>query len=228
MASTADRRDFPIAEPSPDGGAVFMRPFALGATAYLLTLNFLYVATRGTLQMPDRFSELYLVMLGCYGGAPEIKRWMRRQEPIHADGWQERLRKGGPIITLWILLYALCVTWRLADSTRPLPPELKTITMGVIGLFFGTYSLRQFRQRVRRASTQAGERDSGAAEDTELRAQITAFLKARGSATAGTLEEFLQIPRRSLNRLLKEMEGEGRVVREGRYRTDPSGLYRLV
>lgn len=176
--------------------------------------------------MPDRFSDFYLLILGAYGGAPEIRRWMRAQEPDPPQGWPERIRKGGPMITLWVLLYMGAVTWRLADPSRPLPPELKTITMGVIGLFFGTYALRQIRQRTRRGKTGEPEA-SGPEEDVALQAEILAFLKSRGPSSPGTLEQSLTIPRRSLNRLLRGMVGQRQVIREARSPTDRAAVYRL-
>ncbi len=44
----------------------FMRPFAIGATAYLWATNFLFMLTRGTFSSSDRWMDVYLVILGIY------------------------------------------------------------------------------------------------------------------------------------------------------------------
>lgn len=50
-------------------GSAFMRPFAIWATAYLFLANLLYLLTRGSFAYPDRWGDLYAVILGIYSGA---------------------------------------------------------------------------------------------------------------------------------------------------------------
>lgn len=219
----AGMETLPSAAPqAPRDGSLFMRPFALGATTYLLTINLLYLVTNGRFQSADRFSDLYFLVLGAYAGAPEIRRWRTGQDPSNPSAWEERIRKGGPIITLWVLLYALAVTWRFVDPARLMPPELKPITMEVIGLFLGTYALRQLRQKASAAKGAAKE-----AADPPLRAQILSQVTAQGPSTPNALSAALGIPRRTLGRLLKEMVQDGSLVRQARYANDPSALYQV-
>src|SRR5438094_20740 len=112
------------AQPQPQDGSMYMRPFALGMTAYLITYHIFYFITRGEFRSPDVVSDVYFFVLATYAGAPELKRWNARQAD-DPEGWHERLRKGGPLITLWFLLWAGAVVWRLKDPTLPMPPELK-------------------------------------------------------------------------------------------------------
>ena len=63
-------------------GSHFMRPFAFDATAFLLTLDILYLITRGAFHSPDRWSDVYMVILAVYAGAPEVKRWMMATERL--------------------------------------------------------------------------------------------------------------------------------------------------
>jgi hypothetical protein len=205
-------------------GSAFMRPFALAATAFLIALDSLYLITRGQLSSPDRWSDVYMVILAVYAGAPEVKRWMSGQEPEDPEAWPEKIRKGGPLVTLWILLLFGAGLWRISDPTRPMPPELKETTLKVIGIFFGAYALRQYRMRTGRR-TSASVSDSEPAEDPETQ-KILASLRVHGPQTPKTLSENLAIPRRTVARLLKGLTEEKRLEREGGP-FDPSATYRI-
>jgi hypothetical protein len=216
MAELAEA-DFPT---YPDSSQ-FMRPFALGATAFLAGLTVLFIATRGRVQSPDHWSDLYLVLLAVYAGAGEVKQWSTPVPGVGESEWTQRLRKGGPLISLWLLITFGVGLWRIIDPSRPMPPELQDITMKVLGLFFGTYALRQYRQRGRRTAS------SAAAVEAAVRAQVRQTLTEKGPLSASALAEASGIPRRSLARELKEMVDTKELVREGRSATDPNAVYRL-
>ncbi len=203
--------------PSPKDGSLFMRPFAFGMTAYLLAYNLLFILTRGNFKAQDPLAEMYLFVLGAYAGAPEIKRLTIAPADPDPEGWPERLRKGGPFITSWFLLWAVAVTWRIADPTIPMPPELPRITMQVIALFLGTYALRQYRKRV-------GGKARGNASGDE-RENVLAYLRQNGPSTPKTIREALTLPRRSVTRLLAELLEEGELVRSGSSPSDPAATY---
>jgi hypothetical protein len=212
-------------------GSLFMRPFAIGMTAYLATYNLLYMLTRGKFHSPDLLAEMYFVVLAAYSGAPEIKRLAIQPTPTDPEGWEERIRKGGPLITLWFLLWSVAVTWRIYDPTIPMPAELRKITMGVIGLFLGTYALRQYRKRVGRRVVQPSSIpgvDLGQeGEFDPFRDKILNFLEEKGPSTPKTIRESLDVPRRTLTRLLTELAEQGEILRENKPPTDPSATYRL-
>lgn len=215
---------------TPQDGSLFMRPFALGMTAYLLTYHFLYLVTRGAFQSPDVVSDVYFFVLATYAGAPELKRWSARQAE-DPEGWNEGIRKGGPLITLWFLLWAGAVLWRIKDPTIPMPPELKTITMQVMGLFFGTYALRQVRKRSVRSSrgalmtpgaepAEAMEGESGPTE------RVFEYLRRHGAAAPKAIRDALDLPRRTVTRALADLVSQGRAARDGDSPQDPSATYR--
>ncbi len=206
-----------------------MRPFALGGTAFLITLNALYLWTRGAFYSPDSWSDIYMVFLVAYAGAPEIKRWMKDTEPEDAGGWPEKIRKGGPIITVWVLLLLAAGVWRIADPTRPMPPELKETTIKVISVFFGAYALRQFRRTPRARQAVTGGSPSAAGlppSDASEEEQIVSYVRANGPQTPKALSEALAIPRRSMARLLTQLQTQGRLKRDGGP-FDPSATYHI-
>jgi hypothetical protein len=199
-----------------------MRIFALATTTYLWTINLLYFLTRGTFRSPDRWGDLYTVLLASYASAPELKSMLSGTEPERPGSWQERVRKGAPIIGLWLGLLLAAGAWRIYDSSRPMPPELKAITMQVIGVFFGTYALRQYRRsRGRRTAAPAAEDGS---EDL-AKAQVLDFLQSSGPANPKAISEGTGIPRRTLTRILKDLLAEGELTRKGDSPHDPFALF---
>jgi uncharacterized membrane protein len=209
----------PDSPPTYNDGSIFMRPFAIGMTAYLLGYNFLHMLTRGAFKSPDLVSDVYFFVLATYAGAPEIKRWANRvmDDP---EGWNERIRKGGPLITAWFLLWGGAVVWRIYDPSIPMPSELKTILLQVMGLFFGTYALRQVRKRTVRAGE---ERDAG----PDAGERVFEYIRQKGSATPKVLREALGLSRSTVTRVLSSLVEAGRLAREGDSPQDPSALYRL-
>ena len=201
-----------------------MRPFAFGMTAYLVTYHLLYVVTRGQFQSPDTVSDMYFFVLATYAGAPEVKRWKLGQSE-DPEGWNERLRKGGPLITLWFLLWAGVVLWRLKDPSVPMPPELKSITLQVIGLFFGAYAIRQVRKR---SVTGAGSAQAQAEESNETVQKILqVFASVGGQATPRTVRDATGLPRSTVSRVLSHLVSAGRLERHSTSAQDPNPAYRL-
>lgn len=220
-----------IPENPPNDGSAFMRPFAIGMSAYLACYQFLYVITRGAFHSPDAVSDVYFFVLAAYAGAPEIKRW-RQNDPSDPDDWQERLRKGGPLITLWFMLWAAVVLLRIKDASYPMPAELKTILIQVMTLFFGAYALRQARKR------SIGIRSFGKSSATDpmpptgslspSSQQILDFMRNHsGSTTPSELREALQMPRSSVSRALSQLAEAGLITRDAANTNDPNPRYRL-
>ncbi len=209
-------------QPSSDG-SLYMRPFAIGMTAYLAGYIGLYMVTRGAFHSPDAVADVYFFVLATYAGGPEIKRWSQGQDQ-DPQGWNERIRKGGPLVTLWFLLWAAAVLWRIHDSTVPMPPELKTILLQVMGLFFGTYALRQIRRRsVRRGQVQEDLNPSEEVADTN--AQVMDYLTTRGPSTPKTLRVDLNLTRSTLARSLTELLNQNRITRKATSPRDPNPTY---
>lgn len=218
----------PLTPTAQAGGSQFMRPFALGATVYLLGLNALYLLTRGAFYSPDKWSTIYMAILGAYAGGPELQRWWSKTEHPNLESWEERLRKGGPFVTAWLALLAIAGFFRMSDPTRPMPPELQTIALEVVGLFFGTYAFRRYRSSRSAKSTVAGEGAAPHAQRSAAdREALVEFLRGKGPATPRVIADAMGFNRRQLGRLLQGLVTEGTLRREGRSTTDPNVLYRL-
>lgn len=204
--------------PTPADGSALLSRLAVGASAYVWGSNFLYLVTKGGLTSPDRWENVYLVILAAYAGGQEVRSWAKGAESGD-ESWKDRVQKGGPIITAWVSLLFIAGVLRQMDATFPMPPELESITIKVIGLFLGTYMFRQYR-RARPLKRPAGE------EDEILRVRIADHLRSQGATGARALSDTLDIPPRTLARLLKIMISEKRITREGTSPTDPSATYR--
>ncbi len=217
----------PQASPTPSqDGSLYMRPFAIGMTAYLVTYCLLYMMTRGSFRSPDAVSDVYFFVLATYAGGPEIKRWTsgEHEDP---EGLPERVRKGGPLVTLWFLLWAGAVLWRLHDPEVPMPPELKTILLQVMGLFFGTYALRQIRKRSVRQGLVRSDMAAGEGPQVDTDSQVVEFLTENGPSTPKTIREGLGLARSTLTRALTDLLQQRRVARDANSPRDPNPVYRL-
>ncbi len=204
----------------------FMMPFALGATTLFGGATLLELITRGAVRSPDNASKVYFAIMGAFAGAGEINGWFQKISPAVQDisnPWLDHARKGGLFVSFWLLLYGATYALRLKDPSFPMPHELETITLEIIGLFFVTYSARSLRRARHGASL-------GAADDVGLseRQTLLDWLKTRPEgATIREIE--VQLPgltRRSLNRMIAHLMEQKAVLRDGhprshdtRYRT---------
>lgn len=214
-------------------GSNFMRPLALGWTAYLFGFQALFLITRGGFHSPDSWAEVYTLILGTYAGAPEVKRWVSKVEQgDEPDDWLERLRKGGPLIIAWNGLLAAAGALRMFDPSWPMPPELKSITMQVTALFFGTYALRQVRRRKVRESgggniPEGDKADDSDARQAEQKQAILEYLRKNGPSKPSDLAQALLMNRRTLGRLIALLVAEKAIERQSQSPTDPAARYAI-
>ncbi len=203
--------------------SAFMRPFVLGATAYLVALDVLFMMTQGEFHSPDRWSDIYMLLLAAYAGGAEISHLVQGTES-EEEGWKDQIRKGGPLVTLWLLLLFMAGLWRIADPTTPMPPELKETAMKVVGVFFGTYALRQYR-RSKGGRVLSSIAPEALTLDPDA-VRLVDYLRRQGPQTPKALADALEMPRRSVARLLKELIRAGSLQRQGGP-FDPSAVYRV-
>lgn len=194
----------------------FMMPYAMGATFLLGFSTILELASKGSIASPDRASRIYLTLMGAYAGAGELKGWLHKVPPEESDEvnpWLDHARKGGLFVAFWVLLYAAAYIIRLFERAYPMPHELESVTLEIIGLFFVTFSARSLR-RVRLAGAGSGGRDDAGSDASET---LTAFLKTRpeGTTIREIEEKFPDATRRSLNRLIAGLIEEKQIVRDG-------------
>ena len=209
-------------------GSMFMRPLAFGWTAYLFGGCLIFLITRGAFHSPDSWAEIYTLILATYAGAPEVKRWVNRTDPsTEPNDWQESIRKGGPLVIAWNLLLMIAGVLRMYDPSWPMPPELKSITMQITTLFFGTYAFRQVRRRsVQRTSHAENGPDDETSDEAQKEAVLN-YLRQKGPTTPAGLTQALGLPRRTLARVLARLMAEKAVVRDARYPSDPAATYHL-
>ncbi len=201
----------------------FMRPFVLVGTVFLTMQNILFMATHGAISSPDRWSDVYLLILVAYAGGAEITQLLKRKDSDEI-GWQEQIRKGGPLVTLWLGMLLAAGIWRMADPACSMPPELKETAIKVVGVFFGSYTLRQYR-RARQPRSEAATGAANILLDADA-ARLMEELRRQNSQTPKALSDATGIPRRSVARLLKNLVQSGALVRHGGP-FDPSATYGL-
>lgn len=206
----------------PSDGQTLLQRLSLGATAYIWGSNFLHLVTKGGVSSPDRWENIYLVILAAYEGGQEVRSWAKGAEPGEPNPWQERIRKGGPLTTAWVLLLFLAGILRQVDASFPMPEELESITIKVIGLFLGTYVFRPYR-----CARPLGRRSNEDDTDALWREKISATLRDQGPKGSRALSDALDIPPRTLARLLKGMLAQRILARGGSSPNDPSATYRI-
>src|ERR1051326_565094 len=121
-------------------------PFAAFLTAYLWLETWVEIITRGAYHSPDDLSKIYLATMAAYATSAEITKWFNGvpTNPIQ-DPRLEKIQRGGFFIALWLLPLMFTYSWRITNSQIPMPGPLKTIVMGLIGIFFLTVASRKMR-----------------------------------------------------------------------------------
>ena len=122
------------------------------------------------------------------------------------------------------------------DHTIPMPPELKTILLQVMGVFFGTYALRQVRKRSVRSGLVRADIGEGpesrpvssAADDQPADVRILEFLKSNGPSTPKVIRHNLGLTRSTLTRTLTDLLQQNRLRREATSPRDPNPTYRIA
>lgn len=179
-------------------------PSTLGCTAVILGFQVWEFWQGGDYRPRWPFAEVYLAVLTAYAAQRELSKWKGIDEP------SIRLRRGELYVALWIAAWLTTTAIANLYSRFTLPSELKTITLGVLGIFAATgvsAGLRQKREAGRSASDESGNA-------AERRAALLKLLAERGSLNSEEAAQSLGTSAVSAWRLLEALEKEDAVVQE--------------
>jgi len=197
-----------MAPPSSTLGKTFLAavdrvlyPITLGYTFVIFGFT-LYEFWRGGLFQPRYpIGDVYLTLLTAYAAQREGVKW------LGADEATLRIRRGELFVGLWFAVFI--VLWAIANlSVRfALPQELKTITLGVLGIFVATGVSSGLRRRT-------GASANRAPGDVDKRGVLLRLLQERGPISAEDAAQALGISKPTAWRLLEALEKEGQITQD--------------
>ncbi len=174
-------------------------PITLGYTAVIFGFQ-LYEFFKGGRYTPRcPFGDVYLALLTAYAAQREGAKWLGSDEALM------RIRRGEIFIGLWFALYLAVVACSNLSNRWVLPGELKTITLGVLGIFAATglsSGLRHVRQSNRMPRMDQAESDR--------RVRMIVLLKERGSLSSQEAAEALGVSQPTAWRILENLVKTGR------------------
>src|SRR3989338_3038550 len=96
--------------------------------AYLALMG-LDFAAKGEFDMPSGLMAVYFALLLAYATDKEIRRWTGKESPP---------RKGTLFVYLWMIFYLVIFIIHSLKPEYALPKDLTTVTLQVLGIFFGS------------------------------------------------------------------------------------------
>ena len=96
--------------------------------AYLALMGLDFVA-KGEFDMPAGLMAVYFALLLAYAADKEIRRWTGKESPP---------RKGTLFVYLWMIFYLVIFIIHSLKPEYALPKDLTTVTLQVLGIFFGS------------------------------------------------------------------------------------------
>jgi hypothetical protein len=171
-------------------------PLTFGYTLVLIGME-IYEFLRGGGFTP-RFpvADVYLTLLGAYAAQREGAKWLGADEP------SARLRRGELFVGAWFALYLAMLTLANLYSKWTMPVELKTITLGVLGIFAAGGISASVREKRRGNALSAGP---------DRREDILRLLRERGGLSSEAAAQALGVSQATAWRLLETLEKEGKV-----------------
>jgi hypothetical protein len=183
-------------------------------TLILLGMNVaeFFQGGRWTYQGPG--SVVYLATLAAYAGVKETHQWNLNPGEDDVKG-----RRGVLFVGVWLVLcMGAFVTTNLTAGFQ-YPHELTTITLEVLGIFFGTQASKALRRR------RAGKAQI---QDTGIEEKILLLANETGGASTALLMDRLGAGRGEVQYALKKMLKAGTLKRVGDDGTDPDTKYVAV
>ncbi|MBU0952040.1 MAG: hypothetical protein KKH91_04350 [Elusimicrobia bacterium] len=165
------------------------------------------LAKPNTIYASALMSNLYLALLGAYAGYKEFQRWTDSAQPQDLpDAQTTRFKRGELIVSSWIILAIFAIAlWQLQLISR-LPNELFRTAFQSFGILFGTYASKGLFSK-------AKSKDTKIAQDSTQK--VIDYVKSNGSIDTETCQKFCLISRFRAYRLLKRLESEGTLKKEG-------------
>ncbi len=171
-------------------------PATVGYTLVILGFVFYEFSQGGRYQLRLPFGDVYLVLLTAYAAQREGSKW------FGADEAAMRIRRGEIFVGIWLAVYLFMAAMANVSTRWAMPSELKTITLGVLGIFVATGVSSGIRSRLRPLA-------GSSSVTADRRAEVLQLVEARGSVSAEEVMEALTIPKTSAWRILETLEKEG-------------------
>ena len=194
----------PVAQPAPDpvpAKSTFwnelsvLAPLLAFYTLLYMGLMAVDFALKARFDIANGMQPVYIALVAAYAADKEIRRWVGKPEPS---------RKGTVFVYLWMIFFA--VAW-VIRSFRPeyvFPLELQSVTMQVLGLFFGSKASKYIHGRLGPSET-----------DLSREEMILQLLDKHGDITRKMVSYELKMSGRSASRLLEGLEKRGLILRQG-------------
>lgn len=106
-----------------------LAPLLVVYTFAYLALMGLDFAAKGEYDMPSGLMAVYFALLLAYAADKEIRRWTGKETPP---------RKGTLFVYLWLVFYLVVFIIHSLKPDYTLPKDLTTVTLQVLGIFFGS------------------------------------------------------------------------------------------
>lgn len=199
--------DTPVSDQSPGHSLLktvdrVLYPITLGYTLVILGFILAECWMAGRYRPRFPFGDVYLTLLTAYAAQREGSKW------LGADEAAMRLRRGELFVGLWFAAYLLITSMANLSARWAMPVELKTITLGVLGVFAATGISAAGRQVLGRRKSQAN------IPALDRQDEALTLLKEKGSQTSSELASALSISTATAWRLLEALEKEGKVIQE--------------
>ncbi len=171
-------------------------PITVGYTLVIFGLMLYEFFQGGAYKPMYPIGDVYLALLTAYAAQREGVKWLGDDEAAM------RIRRGELFVGAWFAVYLFL--WAIANlfPRWALPGELKTITLGVLGIFVATGISSGIRQR-RSRSGEAG------ALNSDRRHVILRLLNERKSLSSTEAATTLGISQSSAWRILETLVKEG-------------------
>jgi hypothetical protein len=174
-------------------------PITLGYTVVIFGFQVYEFFQGGAYKSRHPFGDVYLTLLTTYAAQREGSKW------LGADEATMRIRRGEVFIGLWFALYLAMIACSNLYPQYALPEELKTITLGVLGVFAATGISTGLRQQ----RTAAARKPAMNQEESNNRVRMILLLRERGSMSAPEAGEALGISTPTAWRILEDLVKTG-------------------
>lgn len=179
-------------------------PITLGYTVVILGFVIYEFLQGGRFQPRFPFSDVYLALLTAYAAQREGTKW------LGADESTMRIRRGELFVGIWFAVYLAMVAIANLSPRWILPGELKTITLGVLGIFAVTGISSGVRERVSRSKANPAI----SSELSGRKEQVLQILRSCGPMSADGVAENLGVVPSTAWRILEGLEKEGSIKQD--------------
>ncbi len=184
-------------------------------TLILLGMNVLEFFRGGQWTYQGPGSLIYFATLAAYAGVKETHNWT-----VGADAAETKGRRGVFFVAVWVLFSMGAFTAVNVIKGFVFPHELLTITLEVLGIFFGTQASRALRRKRGGVATAAGS--------IELEEGILSLARETNGAGTAQIIERLGAQRGEVQYTLGKLVKQGRLQKVGDKTNSPDTKYVAV